>query len=69
MKKHIRLTLLEPGCLEFKVIQNKQIATHFDVYEEFVDKAAFEAHQQRIKNSAWAEVSANVTRHYEFVES
>ncbi len=66
---HTRLTKLEPGCLEFRVTQSKSVATRFDVYEEFVDKAAFEAHQQRIKSSTWAEVSANVTRHYQIIES
>jgi quinol monooxygenase YgiN len=69
LKNHRRLTQQEPGCLEFRVTQNSEVSTRFDVYEEFVDKEAFEAHQLRIKTSTWAEISENVTRHYQIFES
>ncbi len=61
---HIELTRKEPGCLEFRVERDGQRADIFHVYEEFVDCAAFEAHQARIAGTAWQEASAHVERHY-----
>jgi len=66
--KHRNLTHDEPGCLVFDVTQNERNPNRFDVYEEFVNKAAFESHQQRVKNSYWGKVSASVERHYEISE-
>jgi len=62
---HKRLTLEEPGCLVFEVTQNKNNPNRFDVNEEFVDKAAFESHQERVKNFYWGKVTVNVERYYE----
>ena len=44
---HISLTLEETGCITFSVTQNPENPLRFDVYEEFLDKASFELHQQR----------------------
>uniref|UniRef100_UPI00050C7450 putative quinol monooxygenase n=1 Tax=Vibrio cholerae TaxID=666 RepID=UPI00050C7450 len=33
---HKRLTLDEPGCITFSVIENPENPLRFDVYEEFV---------------------------------
>jgi len=68
LETHKVLTLNEPGCITFSVIKSKKDPCRFDVYEEFIDKAAFEAHQNRIKTSIWGEVSANIKRHYEIAE-
>lgn len=65
---HRNLTHAEPGCLIFEVTQSESNPNRFDVYETFVNKAAFDAHQQRIQNSHWREVTANVERHYEIFE-
>lgn len=65
LKTHIELTRAEPGCLVFDVMQDGDDQCRFDVYEEFVDKAAFETHQQRIADSDWGQVTHNVERHYE----
>lgn len=65
---HKRLTLDEPGCITFSVIENPENPLRFDVYEEFVDKVAFEQHQKRVKASYWGKVTVNVERHYEIVE-
>ena len=65
---HKALTLREPGCITFKVNQCENDPTRFDVYEEFIDKASFEAHQARAKSSTWGKVSANVKRYYEITE-
>ncbi len=62
--EHVRLTLEEPGCIVFSVEQNAQNPLRFDVYEEFVDKVAFENHQQRVVNSYWGRVTKDVERHY-----
>lgn len=65
---HCELTRKEPGCLVFEVTPNESNKNRFDVYEEFSSKAAFEAHQARVKNSRWGQVTKNVERHYEIVE-
>ncbi|NOI64433.1 antibiotic biosynthesis monooxygenase [Vibrio aestuarianus] len=56
LEKHIELTRQEIGCLVFEVIQSTDDRNRFNVYEEFVDKSAFELHQERVKAShsnAW----------------
>ncbi len=65
---HKQLTLQEPGCLEFQVTENPNNPLCFDVYEVFIDKAAFESHQQRVRTSYWGEITADVERHYEILE-
>ena len=64
---HKNLTHSEPGCLVFEVTQSEINPNRFDVYEEFVNKAAFDSHQKRVKNSYWGEVTVNVERHYEIL--
>lgn len=61
---HKRLTLAEPGCLVFEVIQCTTNPYRFDVYEEFIDQDSFQRHQARVKSFAWGKVTANVERHY-----
>tara|TARA_R110001592_G_scaffold346310_1_gene638820 strand:- start:2105 stop:2428 length:324 start_codon:yes stop_codon:yes gene_type:complete len=65
---HIKLTLEESGCLVLQVTQCDNNPNRFDVYEEFTDKASFEAHQARVKSSNWGKVSVNVERHYNILE-
>ena len=65
---HKRLTMQEPGCITFNVIENSDNPLRFDVYEEFVDKAAFEHHQRRVKASYWGEITVNVERFYHLTE-
>ncbi|QPR55014.1 putative quinol monooxygenase [Aeromonas allosaccharophila] len=64
LDNHIQLTRSETGCLIFKVNQDPLNPCRFDVYEEFVDQAAFQAHQARVKSSRWGEITVNVERHY-----
>lgn len=64
LPKHVKLTRAEPGCLVFKVTQHADDACKFDVYEEFENRAAFEAHQTRVRASEWGQIAQNVTRHY-----
>ena len=68
LKNHTKLTLEEPGCIIFEVIQSERNPLRFEVYEEFKDKASFELHQARVKTSRWGEITVNVERHYEIME-
>ncbi|WP_261837175.1 putative quinol monooxygenase [Vibrio ishigakensis] len=64
LKKHIQLTRQEPGCLVFEVTQDDIEPTRFRVYEEFESEQAFNAHQQRVKQSKWGKDTVDVERHY-----
>jgi len=62
---HTRLTKQETGCLLFSVTVDKNNPNKFDVYEEFVNQAAFDIHQSRVKSSNWGKVTRKVQRHYQ----
>ena len=62
--EHIRLTLDESGCLEFRVTQDQGDPSRFTVFERFRDKESFNLHQRRVENSEWGHVTKNVTRTY-----
>lgn len=62
---HVSLTLAEPGCLKFEVIESTEIAGRLLVSEIFVDQAAFEAHQARNRASAWFSVTTGIDRHFQ----
>ncbi|WP_370242308.1 putative quinol monooxygenase [Pararhodobacter marinus] len=66
LPEHVRLTLAEPGCLEFEV--SHAGAMTWDVTERFTDRAAFEAHQARTGASAWGQATAGIAREYEVRE-
>ena len=61
---HIKRTRMEKGCLRFEVTQDPQNPSLFRVYEEFVDRAALEAHQQRVRTAEWGKIAADAERHY-----
>lgn len=65
---HIKLTRREEGCLRFEVTQDPENQLIFSVYEEFVDRAAFEAHQQRVRIADWGKIAVNAERHYKITE-
>lgn len=65
---HKELTLSEPGCIVFRVSQSTLQPNRFEIYEEFTNRDAFEAHQQRVKASEWGKISKNVTRHYQVTD-
>jgi quinol monooxygenase YgiN len=62
---HKMLTLKEAGCLTFIVTPDEVNPYKFSVYEEFVNQAAFDNHQARVKSSKWGEVTKNGERHYQ----
>ncbi|MCP5073336.1 MAG: antibiotic biosynthesis monooxygenase [Rhodobacteraceae bacterium] len=68
LPRHIELTRQEPGCLFFDVTENPDQPGRLDVYEEFADRAAFDAHQFRAAQSDWAAVSKGLPRHYKIFE-
>ncbi len=65
LPQHIDLTRAEPGNLTFRVTQDSVNPLRFNVYEEFIDQAAFEAHQERTQNSTWGVITQKVERCYE----
>lgn len=65
---HSRLTRQEVGCLVFEVTRDRENHNQFNVYEEFADRVAYDAHQVRVKNSSWGRATSNVERHYEIIE-
>lgn len=68
LPRHIELTRRETGCLRFEVIPHQGDDHRYDVYEEFTDRAAFDAHQQRARESEWGRVTRNVERNYRIEE-
>lgn len=65
---HTALTRQEAGCLVFDVSQDETNKNRFNVYEEFVDRSAFESHQERVRQSEWGKVAAGAERHYRITE-
>jgi quinol monooxygenase YgiN len=61
---HIALTRAEPGCLSFSVEPDADIAGRFTVSEVFIDQAAFDAHQDRMRSSEWFAVTKGIPRDY-----
>ncbi|MDN3611656.1 putative quinol monooxygenase [Vibrio ostreicida] len=68
LEAHRVLTRQEPGCILFEVTQCQTHSTRFHVYEEFIDRQAFESHQARVKASYWGQVTENVSRCYRIEE-
>ncbi|MCP1313691.1 MULTISPECIES: antibiotic biosynthesis monooxygenase [unclassified Halomonas] len=65
---HKQLTLQEPGCITFRVEQDEHDPCRFRVQETFVDRAAFDHHQQRTASSHWGRLTRNARREYEVTE-
>lgn len=60
---HLRLTRAEPGCLSFEVSQTDDPLV-WRVEELFVDRAAFDFHQQRTRASGWFTATSTIERNY-----
>ena len=63
LPRHVELTRAEPGCLRFDV-ESSSDPLVWTVFEEFVDRAAFDAHQARVRSSEWGRETAGIERHY-----
>ncbi len=68
LSSHVALTRREPGCLLFEVTESLNQPGRFDVHEEFVDRATFDAHQARSAASVWGEIADGIPRTYEIIE-
>ncbi len=64
LPQHIALTHAEPGCLSFSVEPQDDYAGRFSVSEVFIDQAAFDAHQERMRASEWYAVTKGLSRTY-----
>ncbi|KUM29620.1 antibiotic biosynthesis monooxygenase [Arthrobacter sp. EpRS66] len=60
---HVQLTTAEAGCLSFQVTPTED-PWIWNVAEEFTDPSAFEAHQVRVRDSAWGQGTAGIKREY-----
>ncbi|QCM13201.1 antibiotic biosynthesis monooxygenase [Agrobacterium tumefaciens] len=60
---HLRLTRAEPGCISFDVSQTDDPLI-WSVEELFVDRAAFDFHQQRTRASEWFAATSAIPRDY-----
>lgn len=65
LDEHIRLSRAEAGCLKFEITPDDNCPDKYWVDEAFVDRAAFEYHQERVRSSHWGKFSGDVERHYE----
>ena len=63
LPEHVALTRAEPGCLRFAVEPTEDPLV-WSVAERFVDRAAFDAHQARVRSSPWFEATSGITRDY-----
>lgn len=67
LPRHIERTRAEAGCLLFEVVQTEDPHI-WTVAERFVDQAAFDAHQARVRSSGWGRATAMITRDYTLVQ-
>lgn len=64
---HVAATLAEPGCLSF-TIDDTDDPMVFDVRESFRDRAAFDAHQARTRDSVWFAATKGILRDFRVEE-
>lgn len=67
LPEHIRLSRAEAGCLTFNVSPSADPLV-WVLHESFVDRAAFEAHQDRTRASAWFAATGGLTRDFHVEE-
>ena len=64
---HVAATLAEPGCLSF-TIDDTDDPMVFDVQESFRDRASFDAHQARTRESVWFAATKGILRDFRVEE-
>lgn len=67
VQDHITLTRAEPGCLSFEISETEDPFT-FEVMESFRDRASFDAHQARTRDSAWFAATRHILRDFRLEE-
>jgi quinol monooxygenase YgiN len=66
LPEHIRLSRAEPGCLSFEVTETAPGV--FTVTESFSNRAAFDAHQTRTRDSNWWRQTGHMPREFTVTE-
>jgi len=61
---HEALTRAEPGCLSFEIADTEDPLV-FEVMETFRDRAAFDAHQARTRESDWFAATRSILRRFQ----
>ena len=64
---HLSLTRAEPGCPTFEVTQTDDPMI-CEVIEAFRDRASFDAHQARTRDSAWCADTRGILRDFRLEE-
>ncbi|PLL13205.1 antibiotic biosynthesis monooxygenase [Tabrizicola sp. TH137] len=64
---HVAATRAEAGCLSFSIDETDDPMI-FDVMESFRDRAAFDAHQARTRESAWFAATKGILRDFRVEE-
>ena len=64
---HLALTRAEPGCLTFAVDATEDPMV-WEVIETFRDRASFDAHQTRTRDSAWFAATRGILRNFRLDE-
>lgn len=67
LPEHIRLTRAEAGCLQFEVTPTDDPLI-WEVMESFRDRAAFDAHQARTRDSVWFAATKTILRDFRIEE-
>lgn len=65
---HLRATRAEPGCLSFEVVRSMADPARFAVREVFADRAAYDAHQARLRQTRWWLETEGIPRDYRLTE-
>ncbi len=65
--EHIRLSRAEEGCLTFDLTPTDDPMV-WEVMEAFRDRAAFDAHQTRTRDSAWFAATRGILRDFRIEE-
>jgi quinol monooxygenase YgiN len=64
---HVSLTRAEPGCILFEVSQTDDSMV-WEVMEAFRDRASFDAHQARTRDSVWFTATRGILRDFRMEE-
>lgn len=65
---HIEATRIEPGCIVFEVTQDQDNPELFHVFEQFVDQASFDHHQELGKTREWGSIAQSFIRDFSITE-
>lgn len=49
----VEATRREPGCVDYRFARSIEVPERFEIFEEFVDQEAFEAHARADHYRAW----------------